>query len=302
MWTRVEKRINDRDADKIRKIQKKINFVRNIDDQSFLLNDVLSSKASREDKKEFVRFLSNENVGKIADQECELNLFYDDELCYSVKPKRNGEYTAYIEIFAIKESSHLNDEEIHFGLAYVDDSSTPFSIFPQSRPPSKNIFSLATYFYNKYSVYLKISEILKSKRDYFLDEIGEDYTDDLINLFSVKKQNGNTEDFSIPEENIVNDTYYEDTCPLPERDAFRAKIDFFSGPILDDLEIYLSLTNKNTICFDTLSAGNSILKKAGFYNFINIQTNVWLKEMEEMSNFALAVYDKVKTKIVLGRI
>lgn len=302
MWTRIGKQISAKAANRIRKIQKKMEFLTNMDDNSFLLKDISPSDMYWTDKNEYLNLVINRNIGPLVNRKQELTCFPENKLFYLVRTNPTEVKEMDFEISMNRDPFHVEENKIYIGLRDRGNNLVPCTLNPQGAGWHKNILTLATYFYNKYSTYQEIKAILLEKEGKLVKRLGALYTSDIIALFSAEKVKQQKENFLIPAENMTKAIYYEDTIPVLGEDVAKAKIHFFSGPIIDSLCISLSLTAENIIYFDIANLGTKTLEKANCEAFINNQTNNWLKELEEMTEFGLAIYEQVKTKIVLDKL
>lgn len=302
MWTRIGKQISAKAANRIRKIQKKMEFLTDIDDNGFLLKDIFPGDMYWADQHEYLCLLINRNIGPIINQKYELNSFPENKLFYLARTNPTEVKAMDFEISTNRDPFHMEESKIYIGLRDRENNLVPFTLNPQGPGYHKNILTLATYFYNKYPTYLKIKATLLEKEAKLAKRLGALYASDIIALFSAEKVKQQEENFLIPAENMTKAIYYEDTIPVLGEDVTKAKIHFFSGPIIDSLCISLSLTAENIIYFDIASLGPKALEKTNCEAFINNQTNNWLKELEEMTEFGLAIYEQVKTKIVLDKL
>lgn len=302
MWTRIGKQLSAKAANRIRKIQKKIEFLTNIDDNGFLLKDIFPGDMYWADQHEYLYLLINRNIGPIINQKYELNSFPENKLFYLARTNPTEVKEMDFEISMNRDPFHLEESKIYIGLRDRTNNLVPFTLNPQGPGYHKNILALAAYFYNKYPTYQKIKETLVAKKTILVKRLGAAYTEDIIAYFSAKKVENKAKNFFIPVENATKATSYEDTIPVLGEDVAKAKIHFFSGPIIDSLGISLSLTVENIIYFDISSLGTKTLEKTNCEEVINKQTSNWLKELVAMTEFGFAIYEQVKTKILLDKL
>jgi hypothetical protein len=316
VWLRVKKQLSSKDAERIKSNSKKTDFLLQLNDGNFLCEDILSKRIAWEKTTDCIKILVYKNVGPIKTEAYELAIKNGSEEYSKVSRNYQRNDKNNFRIILIRNNVGAPNTNILINVDSPDVDKNEFDFVPREKP-KENIFSLATYFYNKFEAYQKISEILLTEKIKLYENMGKVYTDDLISLFSVEKESEATKDYTIPLRNIAvktednndNKIYeqveeiYEDTIEIENtRVQISQACEFLFTNSSEKSRIYLSLDEANILYLECPLAFINSQKIDKLTDFINKQLNAWLKDFEKRANFGLSIYEKLKTKILVDNI
>lgn len=175
----------------------------------------------------------------------------------------------------------------------------------------KIIFELASFFCNRKDLYSKIREVLTNNIEEFSDAATPDFIRDLILLFSAEENSEKVEtldlDFSKMEERKASNKFNPDGKIRIERMTCHTKSTDKSDRYFSRLQTETWLDKNNTLIFNTYEE-NYDNQKSDIEDYPNAEAFVkaragdMLNQLILSTNFQAAIYEKVKTKILLEKI
>lgn len=317
MLLRIIKQISPATVARIKQNQTRLALLFNLRDAAFLREDLLAKNLQALDKGHYyLKTLLHRNIGPLVTPEYGLirsnigNISYFqnlgvsslEEVYFTLRLIRNNEDPAKVEL-ATFVAVPLR--------AWKEFSFDPFH--GGTTEGRGNILAVATYFYNKKAMYAKTQAFLLEEKLALAAALGEAYTSDLLSLFAANKREKAIKNFAIPKENLSKEVLpYGRKDP---KDLFRQKceqIDFAELPFYpnnfswSDLEVDLYLGPANTLILDAMyqetagSPSRAPKVAARLTRFADEQLNAWLKDLEQLTAFGLAIYEGLKPKILLG--
>jgi hypothetical protein len=189
-------------------------------------------------------------------------------------------------------------------------------LFPLYGKDNGIICEISSFFNNRREIYEKIGSVLAEEAEKISAALGKEFLEDLIALFSVSKEEEKFLDFLItpvpmekhlwPEEaKEAGALFIQKSMLYP---AGRCGSDWFNP----DVASTVWLNDKNQLIIDTvITCGNiswnhenieEVAQEEAFLAFVNEEVNELLKQTVAMANFGTKIYERVKTKILLGNI
>jgi hypothetical protein len=167
-----------------------------------------------------------------------------------------------------------------------------------------NIYALATYFYNKLDAYEKIQNCLKKNKKNLENQISKSYITDIIKLFSASNKRKDVKDFYIPKEFVNRENCMLNIPSVEDKAIAIVEYSYYvKGHFIKNVEICLSIAENNIFEYYIIpNYGVEIYEDKELLDFLNNNTNKWLKNLEEMAFFGYAISKKVKTKILINNI
>lgn len=313
MWLRIRKQLSSDAGKRIRANYKKTEFLLQLKDGNFLWEASLAKKISWEKSSAGIKILVYENVGPIKTAAYELAIKRGAEEYSKVSRNYQSNTKNNFRIILLRNDIGSPNTNISINLDSPDVDKNEFDFAP-SENSAANIFSMATYFYNKFEVYERIYKVLLTEKIKLYENIGKAYTDALIDLFSIEKEAGAIKDYNIPLKNLPAKTsdnkiveqveeIFEDTIELETtRLQIGQACEFLFVGSSEKSRIYLSLDAANILYLECPLAFISAEKINKLTSFIDKQLEAWLKALEERANFGLSICEKVRTKILVDNI
>lgn len=178
-----------------------------------------------------------------------------------------------------------------------------------------NILELAQFFYCRRNLYEKIHTVLLENREGFEKVSNSFFVEDLITLFSVTQNVEKGTSFELPKEN-AKEQYSEKKTNKKNKIFLGGMLFYSKDPSLDDenlprynSEIWLD-KRKHLLIETNATEGTygrrknklfSGAKNKEFQEFLN-RINDWAEQTVAMIDFAYAIYEKVKGKILVENI
>ena len=178
-----------------------------------------------------------------------------------------------------------------------------------------NILKLAQFFYCRRALYEQVHKVLLENRQAFEAVSNCFFVEGLITLFSVTGAEAKSTTFKLPLTN-VKEQYYK-TSTSSKKSLFLGEALFYPETVFLEkatLPIYASelcLTERGQLTIETRAtsgikkeAQSRIFAAAGAKEFQEFlaRINDWVEQTVAMVNFAYAIYEKVKGKILLENI
>ena len=217
------------------------------------------------------------------------------------------------------------DLEIHWdGYPYTNVNESEFRFGHLNTNNSRQLEELINFFYDKKALYKKSSKFLEKNKKLLATLLGAHFLEDLLALFSAKWATKNIPNFNFPSENlekflIIQWKNYDDLGNKEEHigtfyKTSSSKTSLRGG--IKSLQLLLNDQDKLTVdivlddSYITLMRLNSLTSKnvadfiqaKEYKNIINENLNTWLKTLVCLANFATAIYEKIKLKLLLENI
>lgn len=297
MLLSISKQLKKETADRIRNIHQKSDFLINLPDNDFLEKEA-KAKTITWPVGGWTKILIKQNVAPILVPEYELSGSYKGNMYYPTflaAPKLQE-----LNFFIFLTRDHMQHYSSSIRTCVEDEKKhlIAYNLDPIKWHSNGNIYTLATYFYNKISVYNKIQELLIKNIESLNEQMGETYLEDLILLFSGKKEKVKT--YNIYAKNI-SEEYVDKNVVNPKKEKIsKAKAIYYKKDTASVVDTFLSLDKDNLLYWDfDLQNLDGQIQKEQFYKFINSQTNAWLLSLEQSTNLGMNIYEKVKIKILM---
>jgi len=170
---------------------------------------------------------------------------------------------------------------------------------------------LASYFHNRRPLYYQIHEMLRLNENEFKKRTSEEFFNDLNLLFSVENSPIEIPDFCIDKNKIFDYSPWE-RCREDKGQAIGRTTCFIRDnsagyDSLSKLHILISLNEKDELLFAadidnyfTTTKADDIYEKG--IDVVTNRTNDFLKQFVASTNFGLAIYQKLKNKLLLAAI
>lgn len=321
MLLRTVKQINVETVARINRDQAKLHFLFHLRDAAFLREDLAAKNLQEMEKGHYyLKTLIHSNIGPLLTPEYGLVRSSIGNISYFQSLGASSIEEAYFTIRLIRNNEDPAKVELAIFVTTPEHPWKEFTLNPfhcGDAEGNGNILAVAAYFYNKRAMYEKTLTILLEKKSELEAALGEAYTADLLALFSALKSKKKLENFVIPKKNLS-----KEVLPYNRNDAkdlFRKKckvIDFATLPFYaaasnEDIEAHLYLGPANTLVLDAsyLGTASSVGEPravsntdAKFTKFADEQLNDWLKNLEQLNNFGLAIYEGLKPKILISTI
>jgi hypothetical protein len=328
MYLRITKQLSQIDAERIRNIKEKEQSLRNIKDFKFLTNG-LKLKNIFNEKRHWYEALSSEKVFKCYGS---FNLpkyriiEWTDELGYCERNEKNKIWRRSFNLMLGDSPSSFGEMNLNARI-FQDDLDAEEYTLHFAEGDKSNIFSIASYFYNKRNFYNKIHAFLEKNGEKFRDIMGEGFILNLISLFSSDKQAKDILNYNLSSPNKY-ETFTQSGTLLPKEGYLHlcfSKIFSLENKYGMDISIHCFLGEDNALVMETVASSikghvYSILegaqqraeKKNGKFNetiyknfmekYMNKQLNDCLTSMEKMINFGFDIYETVKTKLLINNL
>ena len=304
MILKLCKKINQKDAIRIKEINRKIVALRQLQDGLFLKEDLEQKNLIWKSENKIVDLLLDEKIGPVvSSSKCKMERTNSNLICFR-EEERNMEKLNF-SIMLSKTNYPVSDNIV--ACASVENlmfHTIDIYIDPISAGTFGNIYSLATYFYNKLDAYVKIHACLIKNAKKLEKQISKPYISDLEKLFSVSSKIKNVKDFCISEE-FIDKTVCTLNIPSTENKsmALAEYLYYVQGHLVKNVEICLCLGERNTLEYYIIpNTGVEIQEDQELLDFLNNNTNDWLKNLEEMVFFGYSIGKKVKTKLLTSNI
>lgn len=178
-----------------------------------------------------------------------------------------------------------------------------------------NILKLAQFFYCRRTLYEQVHKVLLENRQAFEAVSNSFFVEDLITLFSVANAEAKNQTFKLPETNVKEQYYKTSTSSKKSlflgEALFYPESAFFEKATLPVYASELCLTEREQLTIETRAtsgikkeAQSRIFAAAGAKEFQEFlaRINDWVEQTVAMVDFAYAIYEKVKGKILLENI
>lgn len=334
MYLRITKQLSQIDAEGIRGLKAKEQNLRNLKDFKFLADGV-KLKNIFEEKRRWYEIPTSEKVFKCygAFNLPKYRLLEGNkELVYCERNGRNRIWRRSFNLSLGDAPSFLGGISLHARI-FQDDYDAEEYTLHLTEATKSNIFSIASYFYNKRAFYNKIYAFLEKNKNKFETLMGKEFIRQLTSLFSANK---NAKE--ITAYNLTGAEKYEifQQAPafgptaaclplcftkifsLENKYGMRLRIDYSLGAANTLVIEVNAFPYQDTISFqDTLvyfleSASLRTEKKnknftvpvfeAFMKKYLSEQLNTCLTDMEKMINFGFDIYETVKTKLLINNL
>jgi len=334
MYLRITQQLTPEDEVRLNNVKAKEQYLRNLKDFKFLTAGI-KLKNIFEEKRPWYKRPTSEKVFK----------------CYSSfslpgyrmlegnKDLIFGERKASNRIWLRSFNLSLGDAPSSFGVLslnasiFQDDCDVEEYALHLTEGGTSNIFSIASYFYNKRAFYAKIQAFLEKNNAKFGALMGEEFIRQLSSLFSV---------ISLPKAVLAYDltapekyesfpsappfspaAAYLPLCftkilSLENKYGMRLRIDYSLGAAntlvieVNAFPCQTTLSWQDTLAYFFESASRRTEKKnnnfttpvleAFMKNFLGEHLNTCLTDLEKMMTFGSELYENVKTKLLLDNL
>jgi hypothetical protein len=298
----LSKAINKEAVKRIYLLSKKIKILENLQDGIYLREALLQKNPVWKVKTNYIESIINQNIGPIStSKECNLERSQNNHLAF--RQNRPNLEKVEFEISLARSNNYPFNTRVLASIENKTLHTKDLNLDPLSGGNFGNIYALATYFYNKYEAYRKIHDLLVEKKELILSQISAEYVEALIELFSVEKTAKNLENYSIPKEFIREETRFINIPSLEAKAIFSVSYTHsVKGAFYQDLILCLSINKSENLVYDIFPVYNAEInvEDEKIYDFINKNTNLWLKNLEQMADFGMDIYNLLKTKIFLS--
>ena len=304
MILKMCKKLQQKDTNKIREINKKLIFLRQLQDGPFLKEDLEQKTPLWQAENPHIEFLLDEKIGPIASvSSCAIKRTNSNTLCFYKEERKTERVNfaltlvkaSYPKPLAARVIATIENMELHTRDVCID---------PTTGGSFGNLYALATYFYNKLAAYKKIQNCLKKNVKNLEAQISETYVADLIKLFSVTAPRKPTKAFYIPTAFVSRENCMLNIPDIEAKAIALVEYAYFvKGHFMRNVEICLVLAENNILEYYIIpNYGVEIYEDQELLAFLNENTNNWLKNLETLASFGYALSKKVKTKLLINNI
>lgn len=332
---RITKQLTPTEAIKLRQLSQKELFLVNLKDAQFLWEDLQARPANNtfiyEDLSKaspYFRTLLNKDLGPL--------LLPSFRGLQNLEPFRYTKYNRaqkirkkFLEIVLLTSSTDAKEVGLSFATGREKASLEELNFTLAKNKKDKILLALAAFFYNKKAAYKSVEETLLKSKEGFITNTGLLFTEDLIALFSAVSKEEISTNFEFSETNTP--------CQLIENAPENSRannaeenLGFFTTRAYNsrygvDIKVVMALGKADTLvlevsaksikeevysilegAYQTILKRNKSFSEAVFLKIANKlveeQLVPWLDNLEQMTNFGLAIYEQVKTKIFLSNV
>lgn len=328
MYLRITKQLAPEDAARLRRVKAEEESLRNIKDFKFLA-DGIKLKNIFDEKHPWYEMLASKKVfkcyGTFTLPEYRL-IEWDNMLGYCERKTRNRIWRRSFNLTLGDAPSSLGDLSL-YGRIFQDYYDAEEYTLYLTEGTKSNIFSIASYFYNKRAFYVKIHAFLEKNKVKFEALLGEEFIRSLTTLFSTAKLPK-----AVAAYNLTLPEKYESFEQAPSALAKTAYLPLSFSRIFSlenkyglTISIDYLLGTDNTLVIETSTkvetspfsvSARAVPAKtweknkkftAAFYEafmkkFLAEQLNDCLTSMEKMIVFGTDIYENVKTKLLLNNL
>ena len=252
---------------------------------------------------------------------------WDNRLGYCERKARNKIWRRSFNLSLLDAPSSLGDLSLHARIFqdYYDAEEYTLHLLVGNK---SNIFSIASYFYNKVAFYKKIQVFLEKNKSKFEALMGEEFVHSLTALFSSNKLLKAVLAYNL----TLSEKYesFEQTPPLlakanylplcfsrifslENKYGITIELDYFLGAD-NTLVIETSTAFAKTKFFSTSIKAipaktweknkkfTAVSYEAFMKKFLTEQLNNCLTSMEKMINFGFDIYETIKTKLLINNL
>jgi hypothetical protein len=329
MYLRITKQLTSADAARLRSVKAGEESLRNIKDFKFL-TDGIKLKNIFDEKHPWYEMLASKKVfkcyGTFTLPEYRL-IEWANMLGYCERKARNRIWRRSFNLSLGDTPSALGDLSLHARIFqdYYDAEEYTLHLAEGAK---SNIFSIASYFYNKKAFYNKIHAFLGKNKSKFETLMGEEFIHQLTALFSVDKSPKTVKAYNL----ALSEKYesFEQTPPLLAKTAYLplcfSRIFSLKNKYGITIELDYFLGTDNTLVIETNTAFaktkffsasikaipaktweknksfTATLYEAFMKKFLAEQLNDCLTGMEKIIDFGFDIYEVVKTNLLIDNI
>lgn len=304
MILKMCKKLQQNDTNKIREINKKLIFLRQLQDGAFLKEDLEQKTPVWQAENPHVEFLLDEKIGPVASvSNCAIRRTNSNTLCFYKEERKTEKVNfaitlvkaSYPKPVTARAIATIENMELHTREVCLD---------PVAGGSFGNLYALATYFYNKLVAYEKIHNCLKKNAKKLEAQISKTYVGDLIRLFSAAAPSKPTKAFYIPTAFVSRENCMLNIPTIEDKAIALVEYAYFvKGHFMRNVEICLVLAENNILEYYIIpNYGVEIYEDQELLAFLNENTNNWLKNLAALTSFGYALSKKVKTKLLINNI
>jgi len=329
MYLRITKQLTPEDAARLRSVKASEQNLRNIKDFKFLA-DGIKLKNIFDEKHPWYEMLASKKVfkcyGAFTLPEYRL-IDWDNKFGYCERKTRNRIWRRSFNLILGDAPSALGDLSLYVGI-YQDYWDAEKFTLDLTEGTKSNIFSIASYFYNKRAFYGKIHAFLEKNKAKFEALMGKEFIANLTVLFAAKQPPS-----EVPAYNLAAPESYEGfeqaltlspkvtylplsftrIFSLEKKYGLTIGIDYLLGTdntLIVETHTAAIKTKFLTASLATLPAKTWEKNKkftaadyeAFMKKFLAEQLNDCLCSMEKVIAFGAAIYKTVETKLLLNNL
>lgn len=302
MNLKLTKKLSEKELARVLLLSKKLKILENLQDGPYLREALLQKTPIWKVGTSYVESIINQNIGPIfAPKAYNLTRSQANSLVFS-QNRPNLEKVEFEISLARSLRYPFDRARVLASIENKTLNTTDLTLDPLSGGNFGNIYALATYFYNKYEAYKKIQALLVEKRELILSQISEAYVEALLELFSAEKAPENLEDYLIPSAFLKEETCFEHIPSFEKAAIFSVNYTYSSkSAFYQDLVLCLSLDKSENLVYDIFPVYSAKIntEDGKIYDSINKNTNLWLKNLEQLADFGLNIYSAARTKILI---
>jgi hypothetical protein len=322
MFLRITQKISKKDMARISKAKKSMDGLLGVMTGEFLAEGLNFPIEKKPLNGAFpCEILTKKRIGFEPSPKCYPYLNYEQEVAFGRSLNTGGDESQKEVTFALKINTACKNKGKTDVLLEIEgkrniEISFWFGSARSLYESKKNMFDFIAYFYNRELLYARISEILKENKEEILELTNKTFFKDLVCLFAAKPGN-NVKNFTLDKNFRQKQIFSEEQIGKTAR---KTKLGNFESKSKDVDIIELSLTAENSLNVDFsfpeqvtilemmggaskyLTVPEEALGDAFFEKFIKENLNLWLKNYIALTNFGVALYKKLKTKILINSI
>lgn len=332
MQLKITKKLTLKEAERIKNLIQKVNFLKELSDSALFKEDFSSLDKRTKNLSAVKKEIISEHIAAGIPQSLyqlqasAQNYVYghtapvstNEKLLFSIFSSTGlGSGTKASDAVAIGISS-VNISKENVFLSSFSCYLMPDSKYFQNINRFGKIFLTALFFYNKRDIYIDIKNILDKNKQKITGYLGEAFIEDLALLFSVKKGNKEVPAYlfaSSSKEELFSYPNVPEYYLLSKNDLGFSKLEYFYGQAsFVTLEGRLRLEGNNALSlyleiisnhsgpgqkFDQLTNLKNLRNNPEFSKFIDEKISDWLKNLDSMTSFGFNIYNKLKTKILI---
>jgi len=339
MYIRITKKLKKADAECLRAASKQLAFFSQYANSDFLLEEFLKNKREEDPlteltEKDLDTFKLDEDIGPFT-----FPKYLFSEVLYKLQFEPNWDATHYYEkvfceiICATVKKTKVG-KAFRLGLFAEWDPATHNKKFDLAlrdnlEPHLNPVFSIPLCFYDKRELYEKIFKLLEKNREKLIKTSkNKEFIEDIIALFSVKKNNKAPASFELSTESeakefVIYDkgslgiydqegtgeelcelSYFENTHRIETEIKGIEEVQLRVGKAEDSLVtdfIFGHLSIEFLAAFGKVGDANinEVKNNKSLEAFLTLYLNDWLKNYVALATFTAEVFAKVKTKLLV---
>lgn len=318
MLLKVAKQLDQDLCAKLRVSHANICKFNNVENSSFLCQDLAQNKANIEEylnSNKNRKFLIDVSLKNLKNPSHKLEACPSDSFYFSDSDRR---LLAPNDLFLLLKLKMESGPIVTFDIEHTfgrSENSYRWDISAEDKNTKFNLRQFVAYFFYRKDFYSKIQKILEANKETLEAIVGAAFVADFLALFSVKPQV--IADFKVPKKTVAKELIlrHSDKAILFPHSLYLGGLSLDKFALMQEISFFLGEDNKLLIelvlsdealekAFPILTEkyAHEIKNDKQFEAKINEVTTAWLKDYIAFANFNAELYNKIKTKILLEKI